>query len=294
MQTVKSALIATASVGLLLAGLGVSPAAATPIFFTWNPNLATPPLVGAGDSITNATSVTVDDYSVINATNVVDSISNTVTESAILDVVGANVPTPGLVGTGSSGASDYQLFYNIVGAQSTLSPNGPNSFTGAFTSFTYTLYGVAGGGCTFGLGATGPTYTGCSSTPEVLATGSLAGGLDQVNIINSIPSANVNANAIAGSAAGGFFVAPPLASVDFQSGFTNSQGVLFYCTSAAAVTSSACSGNGLSPTDPIIEIDGGGGDVNLVTAIPEPQTLAMFGFGLIGLGWFVRRRVKKA
>jgi hypothetical protein len=299
MQTVKSALIASASVGVLLLGVGMSPAAAVPIFFTWNPGatLPTPLTTSSSDSIVNATEVTVSDYSVINGSNVVDGISNVVSESAILDIVGANAPVPGLVGSGTGGAADYQLFYEITNAQSTLTPNGPNSFTGAFTSFNYTLFGVVGGGCTFGVGPTGPTATGCG-TLETLATGSLAPGLNQANIDNSIPSANVNANIVVGANAGGFFVAPAVSNLDFQSGFTNSAGVLFYCSTPDTITVGTttppgdCSGTSFSASDPFVEIDGGGGDVNL--AVPEPQTLAMFGFGLIGLGWFVRRRVKKA
>jgi hypothetical protein len=160
-----------------------------------------------------------------------------------------------------------------------------NDLFGSFSSLSYTLYGAIGGNCTFSVASNGlsaPTHNCGGDTILTLATGSLsAQGLNSVEIQNytssqPVPSANANATIVAGSNAGSFFVAPPiLALLNFQGVFSNTQGE----------TS--------QPSAGLYVINQGAGSLNIVP-VPEPETVAMFGFGLLGLGWFVRRRAKKS
>jgi hypothetical protein len=288
MKAVKSALIATASAGALLGLLGVGPAMATPITYEWNPAatsgtaLSTP---SGGSPLApefSGNDLTIKDYASINISNLSD-----VTESAILAVtdlglVSPSVSAPGFVngsGGGSAvaenGATPYELYF-VVNSTSTLSPSGSN-LAGVFDTLTYTLYGDVGGNCSFSVSGSTVSKSCGADTQLVLATGSLTNnGINQVAIDSGIPSANADANIVAGSNAGGFFVAPTnLALLNFESAFTNTGGQV------------------ISGGTNVIDITGGGGNIDIVK-VPEPETVAMFGFGLLGLGWFVRRRAKKS
>ena len=179
--------------------------------------------------------------------------------------------------TAENGATPYQLYF-VVNSTSTLSPTGVGSnLAGVFTTLTYTLWGDVGGTCTFGVSGATVSKSCGADTQLVLATGSLTtNGINQVNISSGIPAANADANIVAGSNAGGFFVAPTnLALLNFESAFTNTGG---------EVESGGTN---------IIDITGGGGNIDIVK-VPEPGTVAMFGFGLLGFGWFVRRRAKNS
>jgi hypothetical protein len=273
MKKLKTLLIA-AGVGTLLAVLNAAPAAATPITFTWNPNATAGGTLSSPGSQFTANNLNIADYAVINTAN-----PNAVTESSILAITGFNtgVNPAGFVGGGgggaaaaNAGASPYQLYFKIT-STSHIAPVAPNVFLGAFDSLNYTLFGDVGGNCTFS-----PAGASCGADNQLaLLTGTLSnGGLNQANIINGIPSANVDATIANGPNAGGFFVSPSdLLSILFESSFTNTPGVV--TTSGSVIT-----------------INGGGGNVDIV--VPEPLTLSLFGAGLFGAAALRRRRSKKA
>ena len=291
MQRMKSALIATAGAGALFAILGATPALAGPVFYTWDPSQTAAGGTCASSCVLSTASssspqftgsdLTIADYAAINLTG-----TPSVSETAILAVtsLGAS-PEHGFVngvgggaGNAIGGATPYELYF-VVTANSTITPDGSGGFTGNITALTYTLYGDQGGNCTFSVIGTTPTAA-CSTDKQlVLATGNLAPGPNQVTIgSDGVPTAtDVDTSIVAGANAGGFWIAPlPLLKFDFQSSFTN--------------TTTAID----NPEPPgFIVINGGGGNVGLI-GVPEPETVAMFGFGLLGMGWFARRRAKKS
>jgi len=218
--------------------------------------------------------MTVADYATIDISNLAH-----VTENGWLAVTAFNTPTtPGFVnGTGSGigqggVAAPYQIYF-AFNSVSHLAPIGGGNLLGAFDSLNYTLYGDVGGKCSFSIA--GPS--GCTGQQLVLATGSLAsGGTNDVSIISGLPSAHVDVNILVGANAGSFFVNPSsLAGFVFETAFTNTTGVV---------------GN---PSGPIITINGGGGNVDLL-GVPEPLTLSVFGAGLAGAAALRRRKAKKA
>ena len=255
-------------------------ASAAPVVFTWDPSATangTLSTAGAFSPLFTASNINIADYATINLSN-----PSAVTETGVLAVTsltGGSV-THGLVnGTGAGaggaigGASPYQLYF-VFSSTSAIAPDGSGGQKGFFTSLSYTLFGDTGGLCTFSV--SGANCSG-SGTQLTLATGSLSNqGVDIVTINNAgIPSANVSVSIVPGTDAGGFFVNPNnLSLFDFSAAFTNTPDVV-------------------TTAGPIITIDGGGGNMNLVR-IPEPITLSLFGAGLVGAATMRRRKAKKA
>jgi hypothetical protein len=293
MKAMKSSMIATAGATALLAIMGASPASATLLSFTWNPQLTTPtPLSSPSGTSPQSPQFTADtlglaDYALINATNPNDVTENAVLEVSSLTLSSGAVTPPGFLG--ATGATPYELYF-VLNSTSSVAP-GPgalsNDLFGTFSTLSYTLYGAVGGGCTFSVAASGlsnPTAACAGDQILTLATGQLTNnGLNSVEIQNyqstqPVPSANADASIASGANAGGFFVSPSiLSNLNFQGVFANAFGET------------------TSPGAGLYVIDQGAGSLNLVqVAIPEPETLAMFGFGLMGLGWAARRRYKKS
>jgi len=304
MKAVKRALIGAASMALLaMMGTGAAQAGSL-VDFRWNPQATSGSLTGATTSIFTSQDLTVGDYAVINASLGLGSIS----EDAILNVTSLNQEFGPPFNDGVSPlrpngapllAGTYQLYFQVH-ATSSLGPDGSGGLTGSFQSLTYTLFGVTGGGCDFDITSTaGPTSGGTCGTLVDLASGSLdVGGVNSVAIsADGRPSASVDTTIIKDIGAGGFFVDPSnLNGFLFESAFTNTQAITYYCSFGSSIGSAGCisalAGGRLDEAHPYILVRGGGGDVNMV--VPEPLTLSIFGAGLVGAATLRRRKAKKA
>jgi hypothetical protein len=270
-KILTKAALATASAGALFAVLGASPAAAAPINFTWDPALTG---ISTQGPIT-ANDITLSDYAAItiDPTNLSD-----VVENAILPIANFTEKSTPVTLTGTP----FSLYFKLTSI-STLSavPTSSNVVTGYLTSLSYTLYGVAGT-CAYSAAVTGVVSATCGGTPVALATGSLAAGPgpeNQVAILDGVPFATAETNIVAVPAESSFFVSPTdLTTLEIESSFTNT-------FSVATLTANASN-------QPVVLISGGGGNADVV--VPEPYTVATFGFGLLGLGWFARRRANKS
>ena len=152
MQAVRKALIAAASVGAIMAVVGVSPAVAGPLVnFTWNPNGTAPPVSTNASSQFTANDLTIADYANVIITQTGASTASA-TESALLNITGANtsgstVVTPGLGG----GVGPYQLYFSVTATATATGSGGV--YSGYFTSITYSLIGSTGASCAFSASA---------------------------------------------------------------------------------------------------------------------------------------------
>ncbi len=183
-----------------------------------------------------------------------------------------------LVPTGLNSTYGLYIKFMGTGTQSAANPLTQQT-SGTFNTLDYTLYGYNGGHATFGFdGANNATIDIGGATPIALATGSLIAGsvgtmpANNGNGGNSfVPSANASLTFHAGSS--GFFTSPtPFYNVALTS-FTNT---------VSQVT----------PFDGGFRISQGGGAINFVSAIPEPETYALMLAGLGAVGWISRRRRK--
>ena len=239
--------------------------------FTLNPQAASPILNGAAVTADN---IIVSDYSHV----VLDSGSNTFTETGLLSVqsfqlAGAAVSSPGL-------NSSYGLYidFNATGVQQ-IAGNPLTNFTaGSFTSLNYTLYGYNGPSATFSFDAAHNPTTSASGV-VALATGSLIqGSVSTSPAMNGatpsyVPSANATVT----------FNPLPAQSAFFQSPAG------FYDLGFAAFTNTVSQVKVLSANEFLV--DQGGGAFNFTaTPVPEPETYALMLAGLAAMGFVVNRR----
>jgi len=297
MKALKSSLIVAATVGALVALAAANPAAATPIY-TFDP-MAIPGTTGAG------TSVQASDVSIFTDATIYQG-TNLQTEYGAGYVTLLSNNGVGLK-TGVDGLAVDQIF---IAFQATV--NGVSSFspgasgTIAPGGFTYTLFADEGQNDNLNPGtfSTNPTITGPDTTVALAVGASITGSAGvQAGTLGPILSAvssfiicdgtpnmgTINGKTVAATGCGSFdartyFTAPvPFYNVSFNSATAGSLDNL----ACAAGTGAACAG-ATSAT-----LDGAVASVNFAQ-VPEPETLAMFGFGLIGLGWFARRRVRNS
>jgi len=299
MKALKSSLIVAATVGALVALMGANPAAATPIY-TFDPS-AIPGAAGPGVG----TAVQASDISIITDSTIYQNVGSQ-TEYGVGLVNGlSNNGSP--VGSKVAGLNADQLFISFqatVNGVSSFSPG--SSGTIAPGGFTYSLIADEGASdvLTPGSPSSNPTIVGTDTTVVLAVGASLTGSAGvQAGTLGPILSAvssfvicdgnlnegTINGKTVTATGCGLFnaltyFTAPvPFYNVSFNSATAGSLNNL----ACLAGTGAACV-NAASAT-----LNGASAAVNFAQ-VPEPETLAMFGFGLMGLGWFARRRVRNS
>jgi len=314
MKVLKSSLMVAATIGALVAVAAANPAAATPIY-TFDPQ-AIPGTLGLASSV-NATDNTISTDSTITQTTattqteigvglVTGIADNGVNISDLVDGVNG-IPSASLICSSFHANCGYNLFISFSATVNGVSGFSPSALgTIAPGGFTYELLADVGANDTVVPGSTSgasPTISG-PDTLTVLAVGSSLTGSAGVQLSTQAPTLSALSTFVICDGPGvgtingqqlteaqctsnlgvQYFTAPvPFYDVSFDSatagGFTD-------------LTCTAGSG-GQCTTAHYATLNGISADVNF-TQVPEPQTLAMFGFGLIGLGWFARRRVRNS
>jgi hypothetical protein len=304
----KSALIAAAAAGAMLMGPGVTTASAVPVSMTWNPSNVG--LSTEGQFTFN--NITTQDYSSIflspgGAPGTVNS-----TDAGFLPLVAFNNPGPQFIAglDGNPGATAFGLYLSFTGTDVATCTSAGNC-TGQFTSLTYQLMGDPGYNTTFGFAANGTAVANGTGTDILLASGSLAlcrapspECQNTANISNGDPSAADTLTFAAAPGKESFFVAPPLTfSLNLLGSFINNTSeVVCYAATAAECAGTTYAGpvpaGAPAGSTTLLQLGNptpGGGSLTAIAAtVPEPATLGMFGFGLLGLGLFRNRRKQQA
>jgi hypothetical protein len=261
---------AAAVIGSLAAGT----AAQAATLVTFNPS-------GAGLSTQGAFQA--DNYALSDfAIATIDNATGAFTETGTLRLnqfFSSSTPVfASATGLGNgTGADAYGLYITFTGTGTLpgFSPGSPPApVNGTFSSISYSFLGDPGNTDT--VSPTG-ILTDNGATDIVLATGSLAGGINAVSIGSSgVPSADVLLTLLQTSAGNLFFAAPP--NIGFmEDSFTNTTSVFTFNNDGTTTT---------------LNIDGGGGNGTFLTAVPEPASLLVMGCGLLGLG-LIRRTSKQ-
>lgn len=135
---------------------------------------------------------------------------------------------------------------------------------GVLSALDYSVYGYSGPIASFDVTTAGPTKSGSVGT--LLATGSLIPG----------PT-----NTFSGGVGGASLTANTLTFNNVAGAFSNVTG---------ATASFINQASQITPTAGGFLVKAGGGTINLVAAVPEPETYALLLAGLAAVGFVARRR----
>jgi hypothetical protein len=304
----KSVLIATASAGALFVGLNIEPAMATPIF-TINPN-ALPGISGYTPQVES-------DYN--GSSDALIQQTGPTTQMEVGWVQGQSFTNNGgssnFTTTGMLTEPGISNTYNIyILYQATI--NGISGFTPGQSGtiapggFTYEVLADDGDNDVFAAGTPGanggtdPSVTGVAPADIVLAVGYSLAGSAGFQSVTGAPTFDVVSTFILCDGTpgegllGGVTVttgAADCGSFNSTAYFTNPNP--FYNVALDSTTAGSASNftpfvGSLNPgAPPNGTLNGIVADVNFET-VPEPSTLLMFGFGMLGLGFLARRRNK--
>jgi hypothetical protein len=273
-----------AGAALLLSA--ASGASAAPLTFVWNPPGATPPLVGG--PIGPANNFNVADFASITVTG-----GGNFTEVGYLNIIqfllgGSPAPQIGL-------GSTYSLYFGFNGTGTGVvvpGPGGSSSFP--FTKLDYTLFAIPGPTPTFTVTNGNVTVSGAGAF--ALAYGSMLSGtatltntgvgaqpfsptanlFETFNICTAAGQGNAGfGQALCTANETGFFPVPPPGTINLVVG-------------NFSATTSVTTFDGT-----FLNIDGGGGNLTLERRVPEPMSLLLLGFGILGLAGLSRLRTAK-
>ena len=256
----RSPLLRQTAVALAVAACSAAASAQVLPQFTLNPAGAT--LAGATFTADN---INISDYATVslNGTNF--------TETGYLAVTNFQLGGTSFTPTGLN--STYGMYIAFTGTGTVTAGNPATTTTnGTFNTLSYQLFGY-NGTASFGFSGNTPTET---ATGEVLlASGSLMPG----SFVSTSPDANGSFFANAGARLS-FNVAPGSAAF-FQSPNP------FYNVALTAFNNTPSE---IQAFDGGFRIRQGGGSVNFVSTVPEPETYALLLAGLGVVGFVARRR----
>jgi len=242
---------------LLAAGLLAASASASALnSFTFDPSA-----VGLTGATFTADNLLISDFATVTQTS-----ATTFSETGYLSITGAQLNNATLALGGLN--STYSLYIAFTGTGTNDGNNPLTSISvGSFTSLSYTLYAY-NGVASFGFSGTTPTTT--ATSPIALASGSLiSGGVASIpggGAFSPLASANVTVGGVSPA-----FTAPAGFYSQAQTSFTNTSSQVQLFAGGFMVQQ-------------------GGGSVNFLAPVPEPETYAMLLGGLGVIGFVARRR----